>query len=45
MSKPLFWVVWVNGEERKFYKRGAMRAFVAMHKALGHQVTQKAIGF
>jgi hypothetical protein len=45
MSKPAYWLVWVNGEQHRFTQRAAMRIFVAAQKALGRQVTIKAVGF
>ena len=45
MAKPLYWIVWANGQRYEFRQRCSMRAFVAVQKAMGHRVTTKAVGF
>ena len=46
MAKPAFWIVYIEGREpEKFTRRAAMRAFVALQKALGQKPIVKAVGF
>lgn len=45
MSKPIYWIVWVNGSPRNFTQRSAARLYAAAQKTLGHQVTVKSVGF
>lgn len=47
MSKPFYWIVWVNGtgDPRRFQQRATMRAFVALQKLQGHSVIIKSVGF
>lgn len=45
MSKPLKWVVFVDGKTVEFRQRSTMRVFVAAQKAMGRKPIVKAIGF
>lgn len=45
MSKPLYWIVWVNGAQHRFTRRAAARGFAMLRRACGDDVVIKAIGF
>ena len=45
MSKPLYWLVFVNSQTHKFTSRARMRLFVGTQKALGRSVIVKPVGF
>lgn len=45
MSKPLYWIVWVNGASHRFNGRARARGFALVQKALGHNVVTKSVGF
>lgn len=45
MSKPLYWIVWVNGVENRFLERARARGFALVQRALGYSVIIKSVGF
>lgn len=45
MSKPIYWIVWVNGTPHRYTQRAAARGFAMLRKACGDQVIVKAVGF
>ena len=45
MSKPLYWIVWVNGTANRFNERSRARGFALIQKALGRNVVTKSVGF
>lgn len=48
MSKPLYFLVWVNGVSHRFEgpaARSRARVFAAAQKALGKQIKFQAVGF
>jgi hypothetical protein len=45
MSKPAYFLVWVNGTQHRHNTRSAARLFAAMHKALGARVFVQPVGF
>lgn len=45
MSKPLYFLVWVNGVSHRKDTRREARIFAALEKVKGNNVIIKAVGF
>ncbi len=45
MSKPAFFIVWVNGIQHRFTQRRAARLFAASARLTGQKVIFKSVGF
>lgn len=45
MSKPLYFLVWVDGVSHRFSTRKGARCFAAIKRMAGCQVTIKPVGF
>ena len=45
MSKPAFFIVWVNGAQYRFDQRRAARLFAVSARMTGQKVIFKSIGF
>ena len=45
MSKPAFFIVWVNGEQHRFTQRRTARLFAASARLTGQKVVFKPVGF
>ena len=45
MSKPAFFIVWVNGVSHKFTQRRTARIFAASARIMGKKVIFKPVGF
>lgn len=45
MSKPAFFIVWVDGVSHKFTRRRTARLFAACARTVGKKVIFKPVGF
>lgn len=45
MSKPAFFIVWVNGKQHRFEQRRTARLFAASARLTGQKVIFKPVGF
>lgn len=45
MSKPAFFIVWVNGIQHRFTQRRAARLFAVSARLTGQKVIFKPVGF
>ena len=45
MSKPAFFIVWVNGTQHRFTQRRTARLFAVSARLTGQKVIFKPVGF
>lgn len=43
-GRPLYWLLWADGQCERHNTRGAMRTARILHKLAGRRVTVRAVG-